>query len=87
MARCQNCGSNDADVDWGLCYECWGYEDNKNQGALSSIAAMGYASMGMHEAAASCRTHADRKKDIGRIIQHLEQFPEKISDILIALKL
>jgi len=23
MARCANCGSLDADVDWGVCYDCF----------------------------------------------------------------
>lgn len=87
MSKCSSCGCNDADIDWGLCYDCWVIEDNRLKGALSSVAAMNYESMGMYEAAQHCRNSANKTADIGKIKEHLNLHPEKIPEILQLLNL
>ena len=81
MARCNNCGSNDADVDWGLCYECFCNENDRSGGALSNIAATNYQNMGMSGSAHNCRVDALNRSGIKKIKDYLEKHPEKILDV------
>lgn len=87
MARCSNCGCNDADIDWGLCYDCWCIENERPKGSLSSIVAMNYESMGMHQAAQHCRNSANEIANIGKIKSYLNLHPEKIPAVLQLLNL
>lgn len=87
MARCNNCGSSDADVDWGLCYECFCNENDRSGGALSSIAAMNYERMGMYGAAHYCRVDAINRSGIKEIKDYLERHPEKISSVKLFLSI
>lgn len=82
MAKCSNCGCNDADVDWGICYECFCSENDRSGGALSSVAAINYDLMGMHNAATSCRGHAQKLSQIKEIQDALERSTELIPKIL-----
>lgn len=81
MARCSKCNCNDADPDWGLCYDCFCSENDRSGGALSSVAAINYSRMGMASAAASCRNHAKQSADIKKIKEALERRPELIPRI------
>jgi hypothetical protein len=81
MSRCNNCGNNDADPDWGLCYDCFCNENNRSGGALSSIAAINYDRMGMSSAAASCRKSAKISSDVKQIRDFLERNPENIAKV------
>lgn len=87
MARCGNCGCNDADPDWGLCYECFCVENDRSGGALSSVAAINYDRMGMASAAASCRTDANNRGKIKSIKDYLETHPERINEVIQMLHL
>jgi hypothetical protein len=87
MAKCSNCGCNDADPDWGLCYDCFCNENDRSGGALSSVAAINYERMGMTSAADSCRNHAKQSSDIKRIKETLERDPEFIDKVKLLLNL
>lgn len=56
MARCTNCGSTDADVDIGLCYECFCQENRQPEYTVEDEC----ESRG-HELYGDCRCYCGRK--------------------------